>query len=77
MISSTFHLLIKQCRSPVFRIIAFRSFTSLDKQKKDFKQQENELLIQSSNNPIEVNTFLQKGKIKFSTSEKKELTIRF
>ena len=62
MISPSFHLLMKQCRSPVFRMIAFRSFTTLDKQKKDLKQQENEVLVQSSNNQIEVNTFTQKGK---------------
>jgi len=56
MILPSFHLIFKQCRSSLFRSIVVinqrQQLSKIVQQKKDFKQQENDILIQS---------FTQKG----------------
>lgn len=64
MILSTFHLVFKQCRSSLFRSIVVlnqRQLSIIEQQRKDFRQQDNDSLVQSQNNQIEIITFTQKG----------------
>ena len=61
MILPSFHLLIKQYRSSLFRTIVRRQLANLDIQKKNVKQQENDILLQSQTQQIEIATFTQKG----------------
>jgi hypothetical protein len=65
MISPSFHLIFKQFRSSsLFRsivVINQRQLSKIVQHKKDFKQQENDSLVQSQNNQIEITTFTQKG----------------
>jgi hypothetical protein len=59
MILSSFHLIFKQFRSSLFRsivVINHRQLSIIEQQKKD-----NEILIQSQNNHIEITPFTQKG----------------
>ena len=62
MILPSFHLLMKHCRSSLFRTIIIRQFSTIESVKKEWKQQENEVLLHSSNEQIEINTFTQKGR---------------
>jgi hypothetical protein len=65
MILPSFHLISKQWRSSLFRTIVVihqRQLTTLGQEKKVFKQQENEVLIQSQNNQMEITTLTQKGR---------------
>ncbi|CAF1052149.1 unnamed protein product [Rotaria sordida] len=68
MISPSFHLLIKHCchnqwRSLLFRtiiVINQRQLSTIENEKKDSQKQEKEILVQSQNNLIQINTFTQK-----------------
>jgi hypothetical protein len=65
MILPSFHFISKQWRSSLFRTIVVihqRQLTTLGQEKKVFKQQENEVLIQSQNNQMEITTLTQKGR---------------
>jgi hypothetical protein len=57
MILPSFHLIIKQCRSSLFRTIVIRQLSTTN----DLKQQENKTFSQSQTNQIELTTFTQKG----------------
>ena len=68
MILPSFHLIFKQYhnhwRSSLFRkivVINQRQLSIKQQYKNDSKQQENKILVKSSNNQIEIITFTQKG----------------
>lgn len=68
MIFPSFHLIIKQChnqwRSSLFRttvVINQRQLATIGAHKRDYKQQENNVLVQSQNNQTDIITFTQKG----------------
>lgn len=59
---SSFHLIIKNCRSSLFRSIVLTNQRQLSIIEKDSKKKENDVPVQSqNNNQIQTLTFIQKG----------------